>query len=271
MKHFGILLAGVILGALALASLSIAQNSSGQSPEQGQVQGPGKSEAPPIAGQGAESDSTLEIAPQPGTVPNKPKVDVIPGGRNFQPGGDTASINPNFNPNADTATRGELRRPTGKPYLGISVQYTTECFLGKEEDGLEVLQVDPNSPAAVAGLHGRSSEGAAAAALQTLGGLLGPAQLLVMPFTKKAATASRGDLIVAVDDHRIRTQQEFEDRLSQMKPGDTTYITVLRPLPSGGHQTVKLAVRIGQFGQPVANAAPAAGAMPPPGSESYPH
>jgi PDZ domain len=271
MKYLGILLAGAVLGVLAFTSLSVAQNSSSQAPEQGQAQGPGKSGAPPIAGQGGESDSTLEIAPQPGAIPNKPKVDVIPGGRNFQPGADTASINPNFNPNADTATQGELRRPTGKPYLGISVRYTTECFLGKEEDGLEIMQVDPNSPAAVAGLHGPSSEGAAAAALQTLGGLLGPAQMLVMPLTKKSAMASRGDLIVAVDDHRVRTQQEFEDRLSQMKPGDTTYITVLRPLPSGGHQTLKLAVHIGQWGQPVANVAPPAAAMPAPASESYPH
>jgi PDZ domain len=254
MRYFAFLLAGAALGALVFASLSVAQTNSGQSAAQGQTQGPGSSPPPGIAGQGGESDSTLEIAPQPGAIPRKPNVSVVPGERNFRPGESTTSINPEFNPNAETGTRGEIRRPTGKPYLGMTVKYTTECFLGKEEDGLEVMTVDPNSPAAAAGLHGRSSEGGAAAALQTLGGLLGPAQMLVMPWTKKAAMASRGDMIVAIDDHRVRTQQEFQDRLAQMKPGDTTYITVLRPMPNGvGHQTLKLAVHIGRWGHPVAN------------------
>jgi hypothetical protein len=260
MRYFAFLLAGAALGALVFASLSIAQTNSGQTAPQGQTQGPGSSPPPAISGQGSGSDSTLEIAPQPGAIPRKPNVNVVPGERNFSPGQSTTSINPEYNPNAETGTRGEIRRPTGKPYLGITVKYTTMCFNGKEEDGLEITKIDPNSPAAAAGLHGQSTEGGAAAALQTLGGLLGPAQMLLMPLTKKSAMAARGDMIVAIDDHRVRTQQELEDRLAQMKPGDTTYITVLRPLPTGGHQTLKLAVHIGRWGQPIANA----GAAPVP-------
>jgi hypothetical protein len=263
MRYFAFLLAGAVLGALVFASLSVAQTNSGQSAAQGQTQGPSSGPPPGVAGQGGESDSTLEIAPQPGTTAPKPNVGVVPGERNFRPGESTTSINPEFNPNAESGTRGEIRRPTGKPYLGITVKYTTLCFYGKEEDGLEVMTVDPNSPAAKAGLHGAGAEGGAAAALQTLGGLLGPAQMLVMPFTKHAEMAAQGDMIVAVDDHRVRTQQEFQDRLAQMKPGDTTYITVLRPMPNGGgHQTLKLAVHIGRWGQPVANAGGSSASIP---------
>ncbi len=263
MRYFAFLLAGAILGALVFATLSVAQTNSGQTAAQGQTQGPGSSPPPGIAGQGGEGDSTLEIAPQPGAIPRKPNVSVVPGERNFRPGESTTSINPEFNPNAETGTRGEFHRPTGKPYLGISVSYRTMCFAGKEEDGLEIMKVDPGSPAAVAGLRGQSSQMGAAAALQTLGGLLGPAQMLVMPFTKKSSMAAEGDMIVAIDDHRVRTQQEFQDRLAQMKPGDTTYITVLRPMPNGvGHQTLKLAVHIGQWGQPVANAGGSSSSFP---------
>jgi PDZ domain len=262
MRYFAFLLAGAALGALVFASLSAAQTNSGQTSAQGQSQGPGSSPPPGIAGQGGEGDSTLEISPQPGAIPRKPNVSVVPGERNFRPGESTTSINPEFNPNAETGTRGEIRRPIGKPYLGISVSYRTMCFNGKEEDGLQIMKVDPGSPAAAAGLHGQSTEAGAAATLQTLAGMLGPAQMLVMPFTKKASMAAQGDMIVAIDDHRVRTQQEFQDRLAQMKPGDTAYITVLRPLPSGGHQTLKLAVHIGQWGQPVANAGGSSASVP---------
>lgn len=265
MRYFALLLAGAALGVLVFASLTLAQTNSTQTSEQQPAPNRAPTEPPTLSGQGNEGSSTLEIAPQPGAVPRKPNVNVVPGGRSFRPGESTQSVNPEFAPSLKTGTHPEFQRPHAKPYLGITVKYTTLCFLGKEEDGLEIMKVDPNSPAARAGLHGPSSQGGAAAALQTLGGLLGPAQLLVAPLTKKSWEASRGDMIVAIDDHRVRTQQQLEDRLAQLKPGDTTYITVLRPLPSGGHQTLKLAVHLGRYGQPVANSAPTN--VPPGGTE----
>jgi len=68
-----------------------------------------------------------------------------------------------------------------------------------------------------------------------------------------------GDLIVAVDDKRVRDQSDLESAMSRLKPGDTMYLTVIRPNGTderGPHATLKIAVRVGAVGEPIANAAP---------------
>ena len=119
-----------------------------------------------IAGQGGSDDTTLEIAPQPGLAAPKPAIKEIPSDRNFNPGEDTSSIDPNFRPGTENGT-GDLdsnsdgngngrqyNRPHARPYLGITVQYVTKCYHGGEEHGLEVLTIDPNSPASQGGSAG---------------------------------------------------------------------------------------------------------------------
>jgi hypothetical protein len=234
---------------LLIASFSIAQSTG----DGNQVQGQGAAANPSApAPQGEESDSTLELAPQPGAM--RPKVDEIPGGRSFRPGDDTASINRNFNPNTEN---GDSSRPArhGRPYLGIEVQYTTQCFLGKEEHGLQIVKVDPNSPAWAAGLHGPTPATAAGAAGMTLGAIIPPVDAILGHFLDKSgALGMGGDLIVAVDDQRVRDQSDLEAKMAQLKPGDTMYLTVIRPIEGGQHKTLKIAVKVGEWGQPLANA-----------------
>ena len=67
-----------------------------------------------------------------------------------------------------------------------------------------------------------------------------------------------GDLIVAVDDRRVRDQSDLESAMSRLKPGDTMYLTVIRP-QGNSHTTLKIAVRVGAVGEPVASAPPALG------------
>ena len=67
-----------------------------------------------------------------------------------------------------------------------------------------------------------------------------------------------GDLIVAVDDRRVRDQSDLESAMSRLKPGDTMYLTVIRP-EGNSHKTIKIAVRVGAVGEPIANAAPTGG------------
>src|SRR6266851_3868955 len=76
---------------------------------------------------------------------------------------------------------------------------------------------------------------------------------------RTGAMGQGGDLIVAVDDKRVRDQGDLENAMARLKPGDTMYLTVIRPSGTderAPHQTLKIAVKVGAIGEPIANAAP---------------
>ncbi len=265
---------GVATAALfALSHLAVAQTQDSQNGSQG---GSDSSTATHgLAGQGGSDDATLEIAPQPGLAAPKPAVKEIPSDRNFNQDEDNASIEPNFRQGTENGTgdangngNGNSYQPHARPYLGITVQYTTMCYLGGEEHGLEVLTVDPNSPAAQAGMQARSGVTAVGAALSTLSGIIpGGSILATKALGSSGAMGQGGDLIVAVDDKRVRDQSDLENAMARLKPGDTMYLTVIRPDGQGDrvpHRTIKIAVHVGAAGEPIANAAPPAG-------DSYTH
>jgi len=259
------------LGVAATALFALSHPAIAQDSQTGSQSG-GDSAQHGITGQGGGSsdDATLEIAPQPGLAAPKPAVKEIPSDRNFNPGEDNASIEPNFRPGAENGTgdingngNGDSNRPHARPYLGITVAYTTQCYLGGEEHGLEVLTVDPNSPASQAGLQARSGMTPVGAALSTLSAIVpGGSILASKALGSSGAMGQGGDLIVAIDDKRVRDQSDLEAAIERLKPGDTMYLTVIRPDGSGDrvpHKTIKIAVRVGAVGEPIANAAPAGG------------
>jgi hypothetical protein len=272
MKLQKILTLGVATTALfALSHFAIAQNQGSQnSPQSG-----GGSAPRGIAGQGGgDDDATLEIAPQPGLAAPKPATQEIPSDRNFNPGEDTSSIDPNFRPGTENGTGdidgnqngngnrdGYHNQPHARPYLGITVQYVSKCYNGGEEHGLEVLTIDPNSPAAQAGLQARSGMTAIGAAVSTLTGILpGGSILSSKALATSGAMGQGGDLIVAVDGNRVRDQSDLENAMSRLKPGDTMYLTVIRPNGTDEHThspPIQIAVKVGAVGEPIANAAPA--------------
>jgi hypothetical protein len=279
MKLQKMLTFGVATAALfALSQTTIAQNQGSQNGSQGG----GGSVTHGIAGQGGSDDATLEIAPQPGLAAPKPAVKEIPSDRNFNPGEDTSSIDPNFRPGTENGTGNvesnlnsnlnnnvDSNRPHARPYLGVTVQYVSKCYNGGEEHGLEVLTIDPNSPAARAGLQARSGMTAIGAAVSTLSGILpGGSILTSKALATSGAMGQGGDLIIAVDGNRVRDQSDLESAMSQLKPGDTMYLTVIRPngnQEGGTHPpSMQIAVKVGAVGEPIANAAPA-------GPDSYPH
>jgi PDZ domain len=271
MKLQKLLVLAVASAALfALSQIAIAQSQGSQSGshDRGEPANPG------VAGQGGSDDATLEIAPQPGLMQPKPATQEIPSDRNFNPGEDTTSIEPNFRPGTENGTGNiesnvtsslnnnlDSSRPHARPYLGITVQYVSKCYNGGEEHGLEVLTVDPNSPAARAGLQPRSGMTAVGAAVSTLSGILpGGSILTSKALATSGAMGQGGDLIVAVDDKRVRDQSDLESAMAQLKPGDTMYLTVIRPNGMDEHThapPIKIAVRVGAVGEPIANAAPA--------------
>jgi len=280
MKLQKIISVGVATAALfALSQFAIAQNQDSQNASQGG----GDSVTHGTTGQGSSDDATLEIAPQPGLVAPKPAVKEIPSDRNFNPGEDTSSIDPNFRPGTENGTgnldsnqtgngngngNGYGHQPHARPYLGITVQYVSKCYNGGELHGLEVLTIDPNSPAARAGLQARSGMTAVGAAVSTLSGIVpGGSILTSKALATSGAMGQGGDLIVAVDGTRVHDQSELESAMSQLKPGDTMYLTVIRPngnQEGGPHPPeTQIAVKVGAVGEPIANAAPA--------TDSYPH
>jgi S1-C subfamily serine protease len=114
-----------------------------------------------------------------------------------------------------------------------------------EEHGLEVVSVDPACAAARAGLRGKTPATVPGAAGGIGGLLLGPVKLLVMPLLQRSgALRMGGDLLMAVDDVRIHDLSEFRKAMRELKSGDSVYLTVMRPLPGKGHQTIRLMVRL---------------------------
>ncbi|HUA33901.1 MAG TPA: PDZ domain-containing protein [Candidatus Binataceae bacterium] len=211
-------------------------------------------ELPMIAPQSAPSpNAMLELEPQPREA-KAPEIDQLPVDRIFKQAQAESA------PKPETAAHqsGTIRRP----YLGIRVQYTTKCYLGMEENGLEVISVYPGGPGSVGGLKGMTP----VSPLGVVGGaLLGPIAGLLEP---TGAFGMDGDLIVAVDDERVRSKDDLDAAMLKLKPGDTMYLTIIRPLPGGNHKTMKIAVNIGRETFEVAASAPPPSKVSTPAPES---
>ena len=180
---------------------------------------------------------TLELAPQPSVPPSSPNSSSETTARKFQQSDDVADLNREFKKNQPDDGR--------RPYLGFELEYTTQCLFGMEMHGFEVLSVAPNSPAAHAGLQARKPA-TALGNLAALGSVLAfPVGLFTVPRLRRSgALGMPGDLIVAVDDHRVRTEEEFMRAIDPLRAGDTVYVTVIRPIVGGSHQTLRIAMHI---------------------------
>ena len=55
-----------------------------------------------------------------------------------------------------------------------------------------------------------------------------------------------GDLITE-ERHRVRDKAEMDQQLSKLKPGDSVYLNLIRPLPSGSHQTLRVVIAVGYW------------------------
>jgi hypothetical protein len=271
MKLQKIVTLGVATAALfALSQISIAQDQNSED----SPQGGGDSATHGNVGQGGSDDATLEIAPQPGLTQPKPAVREIPSDRDFNPSEENSSVDRNFRPGTENGTGNaesnlnsslnkndlDSNRPHARPYLGITVQYVSKCYNGGEEHGLEVLTIDPNSPASRAGLHARSGMSGVGAAVTTLTGILPfGAAMANKALATSGAMGQGGDMIIAVDGQRVRDQSDLESAMAQLKPGDTMYLKVIRPNGTDEHThqpSFTIAVKVGAVGEPIANAGP---------------
>jgi hypothetical protein len=202
--------------------------------------------------------TVLEVAPQPSAKVPAPGRLETKEQREFRQSreAEIAKLNRNFHPH--DPDEGHHRA-----YLGVELEYTTQCYLGMEEQGFEVVSVYPDSPAARAGLIGRTAS-TAKGELGALGSiLLLPIAPITFPLLRKSgALGTPGDLIMAVDDVRVRSEEEILYALGRLKPGDTAYITVIRPLAGGYHRTMRIALHIDHETDAKGNILPAPGAAP---------
>ncbi|MGD0075998.1 MAG: PDZ domain-containing protein [Candidatus Binataceae bacterium] len=239
------LLIPLIVLAFSVASNSAASAAGGDvAASQSQT---GAQSAP--SDNGPQAHGALEIAPQGNMQP--PSVSAPATAPSGNPANETASYEQYQRP-VDTETK-----PAKTPYLGIVAEDTLKNYGGHEEHGLEIITIDSDSPAAQAGLRGRGDVTPLGAAGVTAGALLGPLSMAVVPLLNKSGQLGKdGDLIIAVDDRRIHSEFDFSDELRKLKPGDTVYLTVVRPTDKGGHQTVKIPVKVGGQSSDAAAAAP---------------
>ena len=133
-----------------------------------------------------------------------------------------------------------------RPYLGITALYAVTTRDGQKVSGLEVMDVDENSPAARAGLRGRTPMTTTGATGATMGELLGPLDGALRPLLAKSGQLGQdGDLIVAIDDHRVTSDSDLPDHLARLHPGDIIYLTVLRQQHGGMYKAVKMPITLG--------------------------
>ncbi|MGA7869256.1 MAG: PDZ domain-containing protein [Candidatus Binatus sp.] len=249
------------------ASPSIAAQPNDNAPLRVPAGQPSNSSSLSIPARQPGESAALEIGRQPSAKVPAPDSRETQEQRVFRQSrqDEIARLNRNFHPH-------DLE-DSHRPYLGLDLEYTTQCYLGREEHGFEVVSVYPNSPAARAGLIGRTGS-TPKGDLGALGSiLLGPVALLTFPLLRDSgALGTPGDLIVAVDDVRVRTKDEILHALGHLKPGDTTYITVIRPLAGGYHRTMRIALHIDYetdaAGNKIPLAAASPGAAPSPATES---
>jgi hypothetical protein len=203
----------------------------------------------------SSSDQTLEIAPRiaPPPPPPAPEPTAPSDGASGDAtqSGDAARSNDGAE-GASPAAAANARHP----YLGIAVQtiYSNDRPSGLVA-GLEVVSVDRNSPAALAGLHGRTKMTSVGESGATVSSLMPPLNLFVMPLLKKTGSLGHGgDLIVAIDDRRVLNEYDLQSELESLKPGDVIYLTITRAMADGTQKTLKVPIKLGDAAQAAATA-----------------
>jgi hypothetical protein len=200
----------------------------------------------------------LEIAPRaapPVTISPPEPATESPAANNAEPdnGSGSAAASPASIPASDNGSAAANQK---RPYLGASVQYIySDDTPGRVVQGLEVVSVDPKSPAERAGLHGRGAMTKMGATGATASVLAPPLDLVLMPLLRKAGSlGATGDLIIAIDDLPVKSDKDLGSALGALKPGDTVYFTIARTMPDKSHKTYKIPVKLGDPSEAVTEA-----------------
>ena len=100
---------------------------------------------------------------------------------------------------------------------------------GEEADGLLIIAVAKDSPAAEAGLHAYSNtKHDMITGIAMAGAMFFPPAILLVPALDYVAVGQSYDLIIGVDGSRVRNFLDFQDRTRNIEPGEMVYLSVVR-------------------------------------------
>ena len=114
--------------------------------------------------------------------------------------------------------------------LGIEVA-NGESKLTRELSvtGIKVISVDPDGPAAIAGLQSERMIGRTAlTAALAVGGMVFPPAMFMAVLVSQGDVGESHDLIIAVDGERTRNIADLQDALSREDGGEIVYLVVVR-------------------------------------------
>ena len=100
---------------------------------------------------------------------------------------------------------------------------------GEEADGLLIVGVTKNSPAADAGVHAYNATGHnTITGVAMAGAMIFPPAILLLPVLDYAAIGESYDLIIGIDGARVRNFLDYQDRTRDLLPGEMIYLSVIR-------------------------------------------
>jgi hypothetical protein len=164
--------------------------------------------------QAAHADSVAPVSPaQPATAPN-PNVP-------YQMDQDTGGPEPQgaqeyMDANEQISVYGiEMRVDTRKAE--------------REVQGLLVIDIEPGSPGAIAGLHPfRERTRDVLNGVGMLAAMAFPPALVIVPIVESVPLHESYDLIIGVDGTRVRNFADLWERVRMVRPGEIVYLNVLR-------------------------------------------
>jgi len=112
--------------------------------------------------------------------------------------------------------------------FGIDLRVETRSA-EKEIQGLLVVDIEPGSPGAAAGLHPyRQPIRDVLNAVAMLGVMTFPPAIIVAPLTGSIPLHESYDLVIGIDGFRVASFLDFYERVRDTRPGEVVYLNILR-------------------------------------------
>jgi S1-C subfamily serine protease len=202
-------------------------NGSGAGFEGAQSQAnPATAEIPQAASMPSQaSNIQIPAAPEPAATQSAGIPDYSDGVIQYQQARTPELGGPPVRSLQDFMSEGDITSP-----LGIEVREDRRKLkTGEEAQGLLIVDVIADSPAARAGLHPyRRATRDVLETVAVAGALFFPPALLLVPAFDQVHVGDTYDLVIGVDGSRVTNFLDFEDRLRDVQPGEIVYFSIIR-------------------------------------------